>query len=177
MKTKKCSTCRIEKPLSEFYKRSDRKIGYRYQCKKCINKYRARTEVKKRNKKYYQKEVVKGKAREYSQRPEVKERVKKYYEMPENRFKKNKSGAEERGHKFEIDYNWYIKNIWNKPCKYCGGKTVNGIDREKNNKEYTKNNSVPCCPKCNYMKNNHSVKEFLSHIKKIANYQLNKEDK
>lgn len=38
MNTKICSSCKNEKPLSEFYNQSDRKNGYSY-CKKCHNTY------------------------------------------------------------------------------------------------------------------------------------------
>ena len=33
--TKKCSTCKTIRPLSEFYRSSRTKDGYRWQCKKC----------------------------------------------------------------------------------------------------------------------------------------------
>ncbi len=33
--TKRCSTCKEIKKLSEFYKRKHSKDGYRYQCKEC----------------------------------------------------------------------------------------------------------------------------------------------
>lgn len=34
--TKKCSFCRLDKPLDSFRKRSDRKSGYQSQCKSCV---------------------------------------------------------------------------------------------------------------------------------------------
>jgi len=44
MGTKKCSHCKLEKPLNEFYKNRSRKDGLQAQCKKCcketVNKYR-----------------------------------------------------------------------------------------------------------------------------------------
>lgn len=34
---KRCSNCQVEKPLSEFPKRSNSKDGFRNQCKSCYN--------------------------------------------------------------------------------------------------------------------------------------------
>lgn len=51
---------------------------------------------------------------------------------------------------------------------------VNGIDRIDSSKDYTIDNCVPCCSKCNYMKQSFSQKDFLSHVEKIHFYQ-NKE--
>jgi len=38
METKFCNTCKTEKPISEFYKQSDRKNGSS-KCKSCFNEY------------------------------------------------------------------------------------------------------------------------------------------
>lgn len=58
-------------------------------------------------------------------------------------------------------------------CDYCGGENgTKGVDRIDNSIGYTKENSKSCCKICNYMKNNYSIKEFLSHIQKI--YEFNK---
>lgn len=54
------------------------------------------------------------------------------------------------------------------PCAYCGEDAERiGIDRIDNALGYTKENSAPCCKTCNYMKKNHSVETFLTHITKI----------
>jgi hypothetical protein len=37
MDFKKCSKCKKRKPISEFYKASDKKDGIRYQCKACCS--------------------------------------------------------------------------------------------------------------------------------------------
>ncbi len=36
---KRCSKCKIEKNINDFYKRSDTKKGIRSHCKKCYNEY------------------------------------------------------------------------------------------------------------------------------------------
>lgn len=43
---KKCSTCRVEKEESEFWKRKDRTSGYASSCKKCSNEKRERRKKK-----------------------------------------------------------------------------------------------------------------------------------
>lgn len=68
------------------------------------------------------------------------------------------------------------------PCFYCGGLpeniarsesrlskiTCNGIDRIDSSLGYVQGNVLPCCWKCNTMKNILSVSEFSAHIKLLA---------
>jgi hypothetical protein len=62
----------------------------------------------------------------------------------------------------------YFRELSEKPCAYCGeSKLRRGIDRVDNKKGYTKDNSVPCCKLCNFMKKALAVEDFLLHIKKI----------
>lgn len=37
--TKVCSTCKVEKPISDFYKNKRNKDGYHSQCKSCMKEY------------------------------------------------------------------------------------------------------------------------------------------
>lgn len=64
-------------------------------------------------------------------------------------------------------------------CTYCDGKPqkrkaggylilANGIDRVDNSKGYVTSNCVPCCMRCNRMKSNMSVADFLDHVHRIA---------
>jgi hypothetical protein len=74
-------------------------------------------------------------------------------------------------------------------CHYCGiesssvvmakptanGAFVsNGIDRVDSSKGYVKENCVPCCTRCNWMKNEMPYEDFLLHIKRIFNYAIAK---
>ena len=77
MDKKRCSKCKQEKPLSEFYKR--RKDGhlYNYQCKTCQDIYRKTHQVKiiKQAKKRYQvnkNEILEG-MKEKRKLPRIKE--------------------------------------------------------------------------------------------------------
>ncbi len=82
----------------------------------------------------------------------------------------------------EFDY------ITNQNCHYCGQEPTfperfknefknrdivlfNGIDRVNSSKGYSLDNCVPCCTKCNIMKLNLDVNDFLNHVKKI--YEFN----
>lgn len=47
---------------------------------------------------------------------------------------------------------------------------ANGIDRVSNDEGYTLSNCVPCCKRCNWMKADLSVEEFLLHVKKIRDH-------
>jgi len=39
IQTKQCSKCKQEKPVSEFYKQTSNKTGYKSQCKECCYEY------------------------------------------------------------------------------------------------------------------------------------------
>jgi len=69
-------------------------------------------------------------------------------------------------------------------CYYCGtlpnssadrrasngAYIYNGIDRLDNNIGYTFDNCVSCCKKCNIMKWDFTIDEFISHISQIYEY-------
>jgi hypothetical protein len=71
--TKICSKCKVEKPVSEFYKRKDRKNGFGY-CIPCCNKA---------NSKYYFNNIEKvhkhKKEYRHTNRDKIKEKVSQYY--------------------------------------------------------------------------------------------------
>ena len=58
-------------------------------------------------------------------------------------------------------------SIVNKPCFYCKAyneKEVHGIDRLNSKAGYILENCVPCCYRCNFMKQDMSVDEFAKYI-------------
>ena len=58
-----------------------------------------------------------------------------------------------------------VEKIINSRCYYCSKLVAfNGIDRVDSNKGYTKDNCVPCCKKCNFMKCEYSVEHFLNIV-------------
>ena len=105
-------------------------------------------------------------------------------------YEQYQSGAKTRSIDFNLTKEEFLE-IVKKDCSYCGdpapikqphrGKNYyvgvpvpyNGIDRIDSDRGYEKENCVPCCSKCNYMKNNLDVSSFTEHILKIATH-LNK---
>jgi hypothetical protein len=79
-----------------------------------------------------------------------------------------------------------FKEITTKNCFYCdsppsnlmkargGSVQYNGIDRKNNLLGYEINNVVPCCGKCNRLKYKDTEEDFLTHIFRVANFQLKK---
>lgn len=59
-------------------------------------------------------------------------------------------------------------------CTYCGTPKANGIDRVASEIGYTPENSTPCCYICNTMKLDHSVEEWLAHIRKVLTHSQKK---
>ncbi len=103
-------------------------------------------------------------------REKVRTYNKSYQNSDEGLFRTTKHNASKRGKKFYLSLEEF-KEIVNQPCIYCGDREVRiGIDRVNNNYGYTKKNSAPCCPTCNYMKKTLTKKHFLSHINKIYNH-------
>jgi hypothetical protein len=90
---------------------------------------------------------------------------------PKGVYVSYRNGAKKRGIKFPLTLKDYLK-ISDSPCFYCGDQKVrNGVDRKNNSVGYTSENSAPCCSKCNLMKRDYSIREFLIHIRKINKYR------
>jgi hypothetical protein len=103
-------------------------------------------------------------------------------------YEQYQSGAKTRNINFNLSKEEHLKII-KQNCYYCGSKPklkqphrgkgkyvgvpvpYNGIDRIDSMKGYEKENCVPCCTKCNYMKSDMDLSSFMEHVLKIANYQ------
>lgn len=63
---------------------------------------------------------------------------------------------------------------WNHGAKvsvrFESKERVNGIDRVDNTQGYTLANAVPCCKRCNQLKSDMQLKEFLSQIERILSH-------
>jgi len=93
-----------------------------------------------------------------------------------NRYKRN---AKERGIKFNLGFDDFI-HLTQLSCFYCGKKPsqfykyynvtekfiYNGVDRLNSSGIYEKNNVVPCCKECNYLKWSRDKEEFIEWLKK-----------
>ena len=88
------------------------------------------------------------------------------------------------GRQFSITFLDFAEIVKN-PCFYCGhagdvkylttlhGKSTitdifNGIDRKDNSIGYVKENCLPCCKMCNYMKGSYGHEEFISKCHLIS---------
>jgi hypothetical protein len=93
-------------------------------------------------------------------------------------------GATDRGLIFDVPLVVFAK-IVKEPCTYCGrppsreyltkyrdgssySMYVSGIDRINNELGYISGNIVPCCSKCNFMKLDLTLDEFISRCFSIA---------
>ena len=84
-----------------------------------------------------------------------------------------------RGFPFDMTVE-QVGELISRSCHYCGGAPStrhrtglrNGIDRVDSSLGYAESNCVPCCSKCNQMKSDHSVTDFLSHISAIHHHSL-----
>lgn len=93
-----------------------------------------------------------------------------YRQKLEGRFSSVKNSAKRRNYPFELTPEEY-RSIVSKSCTYCGEDEKKiGVDRVDNTKGYTKENSTSCCTTCNMMKKTMTLEDFLTHVKKIANY-------
>jgi hypothetical protein len=103
--------------------------------------------------------------------PSEEEYAQDFRDSPRGRFHMYRSGAKKRKIKFELTLSNF-ETFFGKNCFYCNGKikTV-GIDRLDNKKHYKLDNIVMCCGRCNEIKMDLSVKEMLSHIKKVLKHK------
>jgi hypothetical protein len=118
-------------------------------------------------------------------------------------YKSIKSNAKSRRLNFEISYDDFL-SISSKECFYCGqidkrnkwsyvgysskssfiesvtnrelyDSMINGLDRLDSSLGYTMDNVVSCCGTCNRAKMDLKLDDFLSHIKKIYKWKIEKE--
>lgn len=87
------------------------------------------------------------------------------YKHGNNQYCFYRHGAKRRGYVFNLTIEEF-EQLTNNTCYYCG-KPSKGVDRWDNTKGYDIENCVPCCKRCNYMKQAQSPLDFLSHVKNI----------
>ena len=67
---------------------------------------------------------------------------------------------------YDLDIDWFISNIINKKCEYCGDDKNIGCDRIDNSICHIKTNVVPCCYTCNVVRNNIFTAEEMKELGK-----------
>lgn len=97
-----------------------------------------------------------------------------------------KNHAKERGLNFELTKDEFY-NLTQLNCTYCGIPPsthytdkransqlyiYNGVDRSNNSIGYIKENCVLCCKRCNIIKNNMTLEDFLNHIERIYFFSI-----
>jgi len=153
----KCTKCDVVKDIRFFHRSRMGKFGRRTYCSSCGKKM---TDLYKE-----------------SHYDAINERQRQYYRntvnTPLNKYKKLVHGAKNRGKEINITFEDFM-GIYGMPCFYCGDEVLtSGIDRVNSSKGYVLGNIVRCCQICNRAKNNLSVKDFLSHCRKIVENNLN----
>jgi hypothetical protein len=90
-------------------------------------------------------------------------------------FNRIKNAARSRHLMFDIPYEDYLLNYYNKNCYYCNAIDCTSLDRIDSSKGYLHDNIVSCCKICNSMKNTLSQNDFISHIRQIINHYKDQE--
>lgn len=140
-------------------------------CAKYTLDYRARR-IEEDEEEYLRKQAEYKKKWRAKNPEKMQERYRKDKLDPRKYLYTYKYSAETKGIKWELtDKQAY--NMFKKSCYYCNGKSVEkltGIDRLMSNKEYTAENTVPCCKLCNYMKNTLNPHNFVRMAIHIATF-------
>lgn len=97
------------------------------------------------------------------------------YRHGNSRYCEYRSNAKRRGIDFNLSIGDFEKTT-SAECHYCGGFSFewdersrgNGIDRKDSSIGYFIDNCVPCCSKCNFVKNSMPYMDFINYIKRIA---------
>lgn len=162
MQLKVCTTCNIEKDIAMFHKIKAGKFGVRSVCIECRKvegqQYRNKPHVKQLNKDYYS-----------NNKEEIRARLNIYRMTLVGQYHEYLKSARKRNYEFSLTKE-DCEKFYNTQCYYCNNQ-INGlgIDRIDNDKGYILNNVVPCCYRCNIMKNNYTKDSFIDHMKQILN--------
>lgn len=192
---RKCAKCGLEKSSDSFeqseykLKNGEISIRYRSKCKKCRvleNKERTQKDPdfwkkqywsmsEEKRKKYINKKSEQNQRR-FKTNPIALANKKEYDRSDKGIYSRYKGDTKRRGRLdrgiiLNLNFDDFSKLI-NSACDYCGKPNCRGIDRIDSSKSYTKENSVPCCKKCNGMKSDLSLEEFMEHINQILKHRM-----
>ena len=162
---KQCSKCKRKLDKSEFDKDKAQKDGLHNQCKNCEKQYRQKhkKEIKQYQKQYHQ-----------EHKEERNQHTRQYHQTLPGRYVIYKTNAKNRNYEFKLSL-FDFASIIIQSCYYCDKKDgiYNGIDRINNSKGYIKDNCVPCCKACNFMKKAQTKEKFITKCIQIANHFKN----
>lgn len=174
--TKTCPTCIETKDVSFFYKDKRTSDGLQSQCKACQKAhYKANKEnVCAKRKTYRESNRDKVNALRKAYREANKDQMSAYQkahnQSQRGKFATYKRSAKHRDISFDLSFDQFM-SFWQLDCFYCGDPIPTiGIDRIDSNVGYTIKNCVPCCTMCNYMKLNHSLERWQTHMLKALKH-------
>lgn len=152
---RKCSCCKNEKELTEanFCKDKNRPGGRSYRCRNCDSSKKDHRRNRYKQLSSIEKDKAKKKNRDYTKQGKgravgILSAYRKY--------------DRSKGFVCDLDTDFILTEIFNKPCVYCGDRQKIGCDRIHNSKGHTKDNVVPCCNNCNTTRMNlYSHSEML----------------
>jgi len=203
METKVCKKCNRELPIEDFRKYKQCESGYGPKCKKCCNEERRLSGERKRyyekhkkqerelNKKW--KQEHKDKVKEYERKRKKKykdilsQKKKEYYKTEKAKTLKKQADKRRENAKKKVVSTLTIQEwedilkSFNYSCAYCGlqsGKlTQDHFVPVSEGGEYTINNIIPACARCNSSKNNsefekwYKIQPFYSETRKKKIYK------
>jgi len=162
VKTKKCSTCKEEKLLEDFYKQGNRLMASCRECIKIRTKKWAANHIKENKaakKKYLELNVEKR-----------KDAVRKYNLRPEAKYRRCKSRHIKKFPNQPLLTLSEYKSIISNKCFYCDSDLPligTGVDRVDSSIGYISGNVVACCTICNFIKSNTTLEELKIRLPKI----------
>lgn len=105
---KKCTKCKVTKPLEKYGVDKTTKDGYRYSCKDCYNKQ--------------QREYAKNNKEKIRERNARKKESRKAYYQSEQGIKSSRNSHLKRNFGITLDEYENLSKKQNHVCKICGGK-------------------------------------------------------
>lgn len=174
-----CTSCALEKPLSEFNKCPKSLFGVRGKCTDCFNKVR-RNNYTRNNEKARIKYInmadeeknrhINKKSIQNSNRVDIIEYRKSYNKSDRGIFNRYKHDSIKgsRNYIFDLSFDQFSILI-SSNCYLCNKENCRGVDRFDNSIGYTIDNR-PCCKKCNEIKLHYSYKETSQHITKMYHH-------
>ena len=165
MNNKICSTCKIEKSVSEFYRRKDRPSGYTSQCKRCIAKSK-----KKSNIKYSQKRLEYQRKYNIEHKKDKSEYDKRRRKLPKVRYRMLSEQTGIDAEELDSIYNELFSKQEGR-CSICG---IHQCQLEKrlaiDHNHYTGQIRELLCRECNLGISN--FKEDVQILKSSIRYLL-----
>lgn len=190
---KQCSKCNIQKPISDFYKRTSSRDGFHQQCKACMcansiiwkkNNPEKRRASNKAYKKRYPEKVAAQKKRSYLRNPEKHIQRTRDYRLrnPETNSNWKKNNVEKvreysnRRRKILIANGVYeirasfLKRLYASACVVCGSKKRVEMDHVvpiSRGGKHTEGNLQPLCKSCNAAKQDKLMIEFKMYLRSL----------